>query len=117
MSLTLTGYDMTSFFPCPYLNSQVEITDEREQHIVERHPDLLPQYRQCIADTLAQPDVVRRSARFANARLFTRWFDTVRDGKYVVVVVVSDAAPERHWIITAYMARKLAEGEIEWKHE
>ncbi|MBN1955164.1 MAG: hypothetical protein JW900_08960 [Anaerolineae bacterium] len=93
------------------------MTGEREQHIAERHPDLLPQYRPCIADTLAKPDAVRRSARFANARLFTRWFDTVRDGKYVVVVVVSDAAPERHWIITAYMARRLAEGEIEWKHE
>jgi len=37
-------------------------------------------------------------------------------GKHVVVVVVSDAAVEqRHWIVTAYMARKLAEGEIEWK--
>lgn len=108
---------MTSFFPCPYLNSQVEMTGEREQHIAERHPDLLPQYRPYIADTLAEPDAVRRSARFANARLFTRWFDSVRDGKYVVVVVVSDAAPERHWIITVYIARKLAEGEIEWKRE
>jgi hypothetical protein len=33
----------------------------------------------------------------------------------VIVVVVTDAAPnERHWIVTAYIARKLAGGVIEW---
>jgi hypothetical protein len=43
-------------FPCPYLQSEVELTEERERHIVERHPDLLPEHRVCIADTLADPD-------------------------------------------------------------
>jgi hypothetical protein len=58
---------------------------------------------------------VRRSARFANARLFARWYDDVRAGKHVVVVVVSDIGPpQRHWIVTAYIARKLTEGDIEW---
>ena len=105
-------------FPCPYLNAQVELTDEREQHIAERHPDLLPEHGHRIAETLAVPDQVRQSRRFANARLFSRWFDSVRRGKYVVVVVVSDAAPDgRHWIITAYLARKLAGGEIEWQRD
>jgi hypothetical protein len=105
-----------TLFPCPYLNSEVELTDERENHIATTHPDLLPEYRICIADTLADPDQVRRSARFSNARLFSRWFTSVRGGKYVVVVVVSDTIPvSRHWIITAYMARKLVEGAIEWK--
>jgi hypothetical protein len=33
----------------------------------------------------------------------------------VVVVVVSEAeAGGRHWVITAYMARRLAEGGVEW---
>jgi hypothetical protein len=103
-------------FECPYLNAQVELSDEREQHIAERHPDLLPAYRQCIATTLDDPDQVRASSRFAGARLFTRWFDTVRGGKHVVVVVVSDAMTTgRHWIITAYIARRLAKGAAEWK--
>jgi hypothetical protein len=32
-----------------------------------------------------------------------------------VVVVVSEAVPaERHWIITAYMTRRIAHGEVEW---
>jgi len=102
-------------FPCPYLNGEVELTDEREHHIAERHPDLLPAYRDRIADTLANPDEVRRSTRLASARLFIRQFDTM-DGKYEVVVVVTDPGPShRHWIITAYLARKLSEGVLEWQ--
>jgi hypothetical protein len=51
-------------FSCPNLGSEVELTDEREQHIAEQHPDLLPAHRQKIADTLTKPDQVRRSTRF-----------------------------------------------------
>jgi hypothetical protein len=102
-------------FYCPHLSAEVELTDERERHIQENHPDLLPEYRSRIADTLMEPDQIRCSARFPNARLFSRWFEAVRGGKHVVVVVVSDSAPQkRHWIVTAYIARKLAEGDIEW---
>jgi hypothetical protein len=39
---------------------------------------------------------------------------TLKGGKPVVVVVVGAGDDGRHWIITAYIARKLAEGEIEW---
>jgi len=107
-----------SCYPCPYLNGEVELTEERERHITERHPDLLPEHRERIAKTLAEPDQVRRSARFGSARLFSRWYTDVRRGKHVVVVVVSELGPrERHWIITAYMARRLAEGEIEWQRD
>jgi len=45
---------------------------------------------------------------------YSRWYPEVRGGKHVVVVVVS-GPPDRHWIITAYLARRLAEGEAEWK--
>jgi len=53
---------------------------------------------------LDDPDEVRRSARLArlaNARLFSRCFDDITEGKQVVVVVVSEAAAHRHWVITA----------------
>jgi hypothetical protein len=30
-------------FPCPYLGSNVELTDEREHHIANHHPDPLPE--------------------------------------------------------------------------
>ena len=33
-----------------------------------------------------------------------------------VELTVSELDPEeRHWIITAYLTRQLAEGEVEWK--
>jgi len=102
-------------FPCPYLRGEVELSEEREAHIASTHPDLLPEYLSQVADALAAPEQVRRSSRMAAARLFCRWFENVRLGKYVVVVVVSEAQPvERHWIITAYITRRLANGEIEW---
>jgi hypothetical protein len=102
--------------PCPYLTSHVELSTEREMHIAENHPDLLPEYREYIGDILLEPDQVRLSARFKNARLFTRWFESIHGGKYIVVVVISETKPsKRHWVITAYMARKVVGGEIEWK--
>ncbi|MFQ5739277.1 MAG: hypothetical protein ACE5JX_09700 [Acidobacteriota bacterium] len=104
-----------SRFPCPYLKGEVELTAERER-IAERHPDLLPEHRDRIAQTLAEPDQVRRSVRFGSAKLFSRWYTDIRTGKHVVVVLVSEQEPsERHWIITAYIATKLADGEVEWK--
>ena len=105
-------------FPCPYLAGEVELTEERERHITERHPDLLPAHRQRIAETLAAPDQVRTSARFGSAKVLSRWYTDLRQGKYVVVVVVSEREPhERHWIITAYIARKLVQGETEWERD
>jgi hypothetical protein len=91
------------------LNGEVELSCEREQHIAERHPDLLPEHRERISTTLADPDQVRRSKRFGSARQFSRWYS-----KHVVVVVVSAEGKGRHWVITAYIARRLAKGEVEW---
>ena len=100
---------------CPYLKSEVELTDERKAHIMLRHPEL-SDGEKYIAQVLASPTEIRRSSRFHNARLFSRSFTDFMNGKYVVVVVVTDSgAASRSWVITAYVARKLCEGEIEWK--
>ncbi len=97
-----------------YLGADVELSEEREVHIGARHPDLPPRYRSQMLDTIGDPDEIRRSSRADNTKLFCRWFDDVRGGKYVVVVVVSRKTPKRHWVITSYMTLRLAEGEIEW---
>ena len=105
-----------ALLPCPYLGGEVELSEERERHIGAHHPDLLPEHRGRIMDVVGEPDQVRRSSRVGNARLFTKWFDGLRGGRHVVVVVVSDPGRNRRpWIITAYLARKLKEGEIEWE--
>jgi len=94
----------------------VELTDEREQHIAERHPDLLPEHSERIPETLITPDRVRRSVRFRNTHLLSRWFGDILNGKHVVVVVASESGPSgRHWVMTAYLTRRLSGGEIEWE--
>jgi hypothetical protein len=105
-----------ALLPCPYLGREVELTEERERHIAGNHPDLLPEYRDKVAETLADPDQVRQSSRFGSARLFTRWYADVREGKHVVVVVMSGSEGEtrRSWIMTAYISRRLSQGEVEW---
>lgn len=109
----ILAVDMPAFF-CAYLGGEVQLSEEREAHIAERHPDLLPEHRDRIGTVLVDPDQVRSSRRFGAAKLFSRWFSEVKGGKHVIVVVVNSGEGGRHWIITAYIARKLAEGEVEW---
>lgn len=105
-------------FPCPYLNGEVELTSEREQHITENHPDLLPEHRSGIAETLADPDEVRRSLQLSTGLLFSKRYEAALDGKSIVVVVMTSAETNRRkWIVTAYLTRKLVAGETEWKKD
>ena len=97
----------TSRFPCPRLRTDVELTAERERHITNGHPDLLLTHRARFAEVVAVPDVIRRSTRSATPRLFSRWYSDIRRGRHVVVVE-REATPERYWVVTAYIARRLA---------
>jgi hypothetical protein len=101
---------------CPYLNRDVLLSDERYEHIKNHHPEMLPEYEYSLAETIKNPDSIRNSSRFQNALLFTKYYDNIREGKYIVVVVVNEIHPEpRDWIITAYITRKLQNGVIKWK--
>lgn len=46
---------MMTKLACPYLKTEVELTDEREAHIRAKHPELLPQHRDHLIHTLADP--------------------------------------------------------------
>ena len=104
-------------FPCPWLGRDVELTAERELHIEDGHPDLLPRHRTVLAEVLAAPDVVRRRGGAVPVLLFSRWYTGVGRGRHAVVVVVADEsrAPLRSWIVTAYWARRLPGGEDLWR--
>jgi hypothetical protein len=97
-------------FRCSSLGIDVELTDEREEHIAQRHPDLLPDHVHELRRTVEEPDDVM-SAFVGSKSLLIRWVDTLRGGRYLVVVVVSDDAVQgRHWIVTAYLTRRAPQG-------
>jgi hypothetical protein len=104
-----------SRLPCPRLRVDIELTPERERHIADRHPDLLPTHRAKLTEVVADPDLIRRSTRSATARLLSRWYSDIRRGRHIVVVVERTTTPERYWVVTAYITRRLAAGEIEWQ--
>ena len=82
-------------FSCPYLAGEVELTEEREKHIGDRHPELLPKIRERIRMTLAEPHEVRQSARSADGRLFSRWFDDIVGGKERQGLGIRDSGKRR----------------------
>jgi hypothetical protein len=109
---------VVEYFVCPYLETSVELTREREQHILDRHPDLLGKYLDFIKQTLLDPDEVRCDQRFEETLLFSRWFSDIQRGRFLVVAVVSDqvrdALDDRHWIVTAYLSKTVTQGDVVW---
>ena len=102
-------------FSCPYLEGEVELSPETRQHVAARHPELLPEYIDRLEETSLSPDQVRRSRRADNAFLLSRWYADLQGGKHLVVVVLKQGGlSHRYWIVTAYVARRLAEGDVEW---
>jgi hypothetical protein len=103
-------------FSCPYLGAKVELTRERRMHIERFHPEVLPDHRAWIAETLSCPDLVVRSRRSDRARALARWYHRKGGGRYVVVIVVTDrGARNRNWIVTAYVREDVPGGTTEWQ--
>lgn len=97
-----------------YLNAEIELSDERAQHILERHPELGPDPWAWIEPTICDPDLIRCSARMPEALQFSRWCDSLLGGKLLVVVVIAPQPPGRNWIITSYATTKPSGGEVLW---
>src|SRR5271165_152886 len=104
---------MSETFPCQILGCCVELTTERLLHILDKHPELVVHYRKYIGLALQEPDEIRRTRRRRGEQKFCRLISTDVGLKHVVVVVMKDG--QRYWIVTAYLARRLAIGEIIWK--
>jgi hypothetical protein len=114
----IDDWNAVEYFACPYLETTVELTPERERHILDRHPDLPDDYLNLIEQTLLNPDEVRCDQRFEETLLFSRWFVNILRGRFLVVAVVSDqgreAADDRHWIVTAYQSKTVTQGDVVW---
>lgn len=87
----------------------VEVRDERWQHIVERHPEMVGE-EDALRRTVSDPDLVIRPQarprgrkgieRRANCRL-----DAHSRYKGLYVIVPIEYVPSgRHWVVTAFVA-------------
>lgn len=107
---------MARSFACPHLGAAVELTDEREQHIRERHEVAVTRDGYFMAATLSDPDSVRIRR---DSLGFVRRFDDLIDGHWLVVVVLqgvdrSNPAKLRPWIVTAWAARRPPPWSVIW---
>ena len=90
----------------------VELTEERWQHIVTEHPEVHG-HQEKIPTVLADPEYVKRSKRDEQVRLYYRYFDTILNGKYLLVVVETGAT--RSFVLTGYLTDSIKKGETGWE--
>jgi len=98
------------------INSQggvpVRLTEERWNHIVSRHPEML-NCREQVLETLADPDMVQQGD--FGELLAVREYDELKLGRFVVVVY-REACPDDGFALTAYLAgRPSLRRRIIWK--
>jgi hypothetical protein len=98
-----------------FLGGNVELSTERFLHIQERHPGTLPDYELELQTTIANPDLIRQSEKDTSAWLFSKWFTSIRKGRFLIVIIIAEANPQRFWVVTAYTARKITGGITAWK--
>ena len=62
------------WYNCPYLKTQIELTDERREHIINRHSDVEP-FLIHLANVLESPDEIRTSQRDSETVIFYRHYE------------------------------------------
>jgi len=85
-------------FRCQF--GEVELTDERETHIFQFHPDIRP-YRKYFASALEKPEFIRRSKYDPLVLLL---YKPVSKRKNLVIVIKTN---KRNFVLTAYLTDKI----------
>lgn len=80
------------------LFGEVELTEERERHILEHHPEIRA-YRKYFVATLIEPEFIRRSKYDAKTLIFYKLLKK----HYLAIVIKTN---QRNFIITAYITSK-----------
>jgi hypothetical protein len=94
-----------------YQNRQVRLTEERLAHILT-HPEMVDMESQ-IADTLKNPQLVRKSRSDDSAELFYRFYTQLAIGDKWLCIVVK-YLPDDAFIVTAYFTDKPKKGDDLW---
>lgn len=87
---------------------QIRLTEERWQHMIERHPEI-KNHLSKIQTTIQNPDVIIANHYNRNERYYHKYFKSLKN--YLIVIIEY----RKHFIITAFIARKIKKGEILWK--
>lgn len=86
---------------------RIELTKERENHIVINHPEIklhLSKFKKIIKN----PDEIRISRFDKNVLLFYKYFASIKNGKYIAIAVKLGS---RNFVLTAYITDKIKAGE------
>ena len=97
-----------------YFGRNVRLTEERLQHLLDRHPEIEAATISVIIETLENPEEIVASNSDETVELFYRYYlrTSVGDKWMCVVVKNLDANP---FVITAYFTDKIKKGALLWK--
>ncbi|MDY6895857.1 MAG: hypothetical protein SVO01_10640 [Thermotogota bacterium] len=94
-------------------NRQIRLTEERQEHIENDHPEMRGQIHK-IRNTLLDPYIIIRSRTDENVELFYKFYQhTPVKAKYLCVVVKN--LSNDLFVITAYFTDTIKRGEILWE--
>ena len=85
------------------LGKEIELTDERNQHILTFHPELEKHFDK-FSEVLLDPDDIRVSPSDSSVLLFHKSFASIGTGKYLRIAVKING---RWFIVTAYLTKRL----------
>ena|SRR3990167_6022710 len=86
----------------------IRLTDERWQHIIERHPEISGHLSK-IKSAIQDPEIIVKNRYNQSERYYHQYFKSLKD--YLIVIIEY----EKNFVITAFISRKIKKGEILWK--
>lgn len=103
--------EQIAFIFVDYLGNEIHLTDEVCQVALTKHPEA-GQFFELVGETLASPDIVKKSQTDSRVNLYYKFYSKILNGKFVVIVV---KYAERYFISTFYATDKIKQGEVVWK--
>jgi hypothetical protein len=94
---------------------QIRLTDEREEHIENDHPEMSGQIDK-LRETLLNPDKVIRSRTDPEVELFYKYYNVTPVTKKFLCVVVKGLT-NNLFIITTYFTDSVKRGELLWERK
>lgn len=86
-------------------NTPIRLTDERWQHIVQRHPEIAT-FQERILETVSQPSQIQEGD-YGTLMAIRFYAETPLTSKYLIVVYRETQSTDG-FVLTAYLASKLS---------